>query len=147
MIYLWGRKAKLKGLGEVADFCIICRRFTRQRVFPVSTHDYYHGLTITGGRLIGHVGRCADCGVRMQLEIAAFRNIATENIEDFDELLAQTHPNAYERYEARLSAEARAKIGLLSTDERMYMMREPLLFLNAPLESRARYTWTKRRQG
>lgn len=136
MFYVFGNKAKRKGLGDVVDFCPICRKLSRLRLYTVSSYDGYMDIALSGGLSFGHSGKCSGCDTGYRVDVTNYKNIAIENIPDFDELVDFTFPGVYEHYQPRLSLEERVRLQLLSDEERRCLIREPFLLLNGSLDAR-----------
>jgi hypothetical protein len=137
MIFIWGKKHVLRGLGYVADFCPVCRdlrTFTMQRL-GLAGHFYY--VSFGEGRLIGHIRTCDVCGIELQGEPELYRTLHKQKLPP-TELAPLTRPDWRESRAPRLAAERElaSPFGKLPPEWRSVLLREPFDLLAARVEER-----------
>lgn len=137
MLIFWGRKAVIRKLGHVADFCPICRdqrAFTVQRVGSAS-HVYY--ISFGEGELVGYQRTCQTCNTAFRTEPTSYAEISKHDLP-LDELKRKTYPNLDEVFRERIELEERIKNAphSLSKEERHALIRQAFTLLSPKVEKR-----------
>lgn len=137
MFIFWGRKAVIRKLGHVADFCPICRdqrAFTVQRVGSAS-HVYY--ISFGEGELVGYQRTCQTCNTAFQAEPTSYASISKHDLP-LDELKRKTYPNLDEVLRERMTLEERIRSAphSLSQEERHTLIRQAFTLLSPKVEKR-----------
>jgi hypothetical protein len=137
MIFIWGKKHVLRGLGYVADFCPICRdlRTFRMQRLGLAGHFYY--ISFGEGQLVGHIRTCDVCGIELQGDPQVYKTLNKQKLPPA-ELAPLTRPDWREAREPRLAAERElaSPFGKLPPEWRSVLLREPFDLLAARVEER-----------
>lgn len=137
MFIVWGRKAKRKKIGYVADFCPACgepRAFMLQRVSMVN-HVYY--IPFGDGPTVGHERMCLGCKSRYRAEPLRYAAIRHSNCA-FESLRDYTFPNLDAFYANQIDLQHKLKHdpALLSADERKAVIVQSVGAMSARVEER-----------
>lgn len=132
-----GTTKKRQHLGDVAEFCVICRDFRPVTVTRQSevTHLYY--IPLGRGRTILHELKCRACGTVTAAEEARYEGYVKNPPADIADLAGATNPDIMERYAIRLDLEDRLESGRLTRDERLGLIAEPLTALEFMVKQKA----------
>lgn len=147
-LFIWGRKAVVRSLGRVADFCPICREAGVFELLEtrVVAHIYYIPLgrgTPAGGNQI----RCLRCGTQMWVKAEEYAQVSQDRTANASALFATLGPAAAAAVQERLRLEVRVQACGLSPEERTVLVEEPFLLLSSRLDARAESTRIDRRSG
>jgi hypothetical protein len=137
MIFIWGKKHVLRGLGYVADFCPVCRdlrTFKMQRL-GLAGHFYY--VSLGEGQLVGHIRTCDVCGIELQGDPQVYKSLHKQKLPPA-ELCLLTRPDWRESRAPRLAAERElaSPFGKLPPEWRGVLLREPFDLVGARVEER-----------
>lgn len=137
MFIFWGRKAVVRKLGHVADFCPICRD---QRAFAVERvgsagHVYY--ISFGDGELVGFQRTCQTCHTTLQAEPTVYTALSKQALP-LDELKRRTYPNLDEVLRERMALEDTIKTAphSLSMEDRHALIRQAFTLLSPKVEKR-----------
>ena len=139
MIIIWGKKYVYTRLGNIADFCPLCREvriFELKRV-GLAGHIFY--ISLTDGDLVGHERRCTACGTELNARPEIYARPSTES-RALRELIALTFPNLATHYAGRFALEKsiRNSLGKISTEDRLALLKEPFSLLSYKAEPQFR---------
>lgn len=140
MFIIWGTKIKRARLGWVADFCPICHDARPFRLVKVSSVGHVYYISFGAGQLLGYERTCADCGITLNADAHRYASLAPRSDQDLDALMAATNPEFAERNAPRLEVEERVTTRKLTPEERVALIREPLLLVSPSVEHRAAQT-------
>jgi len=134
MIIVWGKKQKLKYLGFVADYCVICRQIQPLFVKEVGMISHVYWIPHGDVEVLGHIGICEVCGVSMAVNPQTYTGFSPDCDSGIERLIADTYPTIREYLRDRFELYERAKrhTAISSEDARMSMIIEPFQLL-APL--------------
>ncbi len=131
---MWGKVRREQPIGYVADFCPICRNVKAFRLLAdrVSWHIYH--IRLGPGKLLGHIGVCLACGIRISAKVSDFKAVAAVLPQRLEELVAESFPDVYSAYGGRLRTEEhiRQDPHSFTAEDRMRLIREPFNLL-API--------------
>lgn len=135
MFIVWGRKIVRRKLGQVADFCPICRKTTAFTLVRVGSAGHVYYISSGEGELVGHERACTECGTTLRAEPATYAGVGKARTP-LAELVAQTYPGIDDARSERFALEARIAGDLqsLSADERGALIREPFMVLSGKVE-------------
>ena len=138
MLIVWGTKRIEKKLGQVAEFCPICRLIRPFRLIRVGLASHVYYVSFGSGKLAGHLLQCLECGVSLPTDPTIFSSVEKRTTLELEELIQQTHPRLRETCAARLDLEAqiRRTPGVLSPEERAAALLEPFRLLSPLVEAR-----------
>lgn len=134
---VWGTKVNRKKLGWVADFCPFCRDIRAFRLIRIGQAGHIYFISFGSGTLVGHRMTCGDCGNVVPTDATQYSSVSEASLGDTQALAQATHPDVYDKYEARLNAEEQLQSGTLSNKDRLELLREPFLQVNDHIEARA----------
>ena len=130
MFIIWGSKRVEKKRGYVADFCPICRAVKPFAIYSVrrATHVYY--ITLREGELIGHIGKCEECGTKIPVNPLKYERLLEQPGDNIENLIAMSYPRLREDKAERLEVERklRSREPLLPM-ERQRLLMEPFVLL------------------
>jgi hypothetical protein len=117
-----------KKLGQVADFCPMCRE-----IRPLALH---RSIVIHGKMQAEvHAVRCDQCGFARIANIADYKASAPEPIIDLETLISRTNPHIRDRIAPRLALEEDVKDGRVDKAVRDQLIREPINLLLPTIEN------------
>jgi hypothetical protein len=134
MIFVWGKKQKVKDLGFVADYCIICRQIQPFFVQEIGMVSHVYWIPHGDVEVMGHIGICVVCEVSMGVDPQTYKGFSPDCDSGIERLIADTYPTIREDLSERLELYERAKryAAINSEEARRNVILEPLLLL-APL--------------
>lgn len=137
MIHI-GTKITERKLGWVADFCPICRLPRAFQLWRLGEATTLSGVALSDGTQVALRIDCAECG--SAFETTADRNAAIEpqRPDDFSYLVLKTFPTLPETMAERFAVEERIRRNPkgLTPEERMQLLVEPFVVLNAMMQRR-----------
>jgi hypothetical protein len=135
MFIVWGRKIVRRKLGQVADFCPICRTTTAFTLMRVGSASHVYYISSGEGELVGHERSCTTCSTTLRADPARYGGVGKARTP-LPELIAQTHAGIGEVLSERFALEARIAGDLpsLSADEREALIREPFMVMSGRVE-------------
>ena len=138
MFIIWGTKKTEGGLGHVAAFCPLCRGIRDFELMRIGAASHIYYISFGKGKLLGHVIRCTDCGVRLAADGTAYQSAMKKKSGDVEALIQATNPAVRETNAARIALEAQIQRSPRSVtpEQRKALLMEPFLLLNPDLESR-----------
>ncbi len=139
MLIVWGKKRIERNLGQVADFCPICRDVRAFQLIRIGLAGHIYYISFGDGKLVGHVIRCGECGVELGVNAdSRYTHFEQDRQVELEVLIRNTFPNLREAYANRLETEVRIKRTRLSlsADEYKHYLMEPFALLNPLVERR-----------
>lgn len=140
MFVVWGTKIKRARLGWVADFCPICRDARPFQLRKVSSVGHLYYISFGSGNLLGYERTCGDCGITLNADAHRYASLTPSTDQDLDSLIAATNPQFAAQNAARLDLEERLEARKLTPEERVALIREPLVLVSPSVEHRAAQT-------
>lgn len=145
MIFIWGKKTKLKKQGTVADFCSICRDVTACDLSEVRVVRHVYHIPLGSGTLMGHVNRCQTCGTSYKADVKDYPSFSNDGTRDAAVLLEAAGSGVKARIAKRRELEKRMRARSLSVEERTALLREPFVVLSPRVDVRlgtTHFDWT-----
>ena len=134
---VWGTKRKLKRLGNIAEFCPLCRSIQPFAVTRISMAGHIYFISLGSGQTVGFTATCRNCGLQIPVDATEYGKIAKRPLPDIEALVQQTYPTIADVYAERLAIENRlTSKQALSADERLALIREPFDAIVPMLEQR-----------
>lgn len=129
MFIVWGKKLVYRKLGYVADLAFVVKRV------GLAGHIYY--ISAGEGELAGFERTCQSCATTFVTDPGKYKEIAKKSAS-LTELRARTFPDIDVVLHDRLQVEARVINAplLLSSEERIALIRGPFLLLAPKVEKR-----------
>lgn len=126
MINFWGKKRVETSLGQVADFCPICRDLRPFELFRAGM----------AGQLLGHVKQCHHCGLKLGADPAQYASVAPLSPTSLEVLVARTFPGIWMKYADRLKLEEdlRRQPGAVAPEAKEGYLMEPWVLFNGVVE-------------
>lgn len=150
MFIYWGKKHVVRKLGYAADFCPICRTLNKFRISRVGLASHVYGVSVGGGKLVGHQKTCLECGVASSTHPSLYKDIQKKRPDQSEtRFTLATFPNVREHYSERLLLEERltAKPASLDAQTRASLIKEPFHILAPAVEKRFAATHIDRHVG
>lgn len=138
MFIFWGRKRQEEHIGNVADFCPICRVIRPFRLYAAKMVSHVYGLPVGRGEILGHQEACIECGIRLSVRHDVFTKTSWEFPPNLDHLISETFPNIHAAYRNRLEVENCLKNNPYgcSPNDRAILIREAFDILASLFESK-----------
>jgi hypothetical protein len=108
-IIIHGKRQTAKRSGYVAEFCPICREIKPLEIIELAENQHIFFAPIGEEKVLGHFGRCAECGFYRATKPASFRAVEKYDLGTLEELIGYTFPTIRSVYRERLALEARVR--------------------------------------
>jgi hypothetical protein len=137
MLIIWGKKRVETPLGQVADFCPICREIRAFEIFRTGLAGHIYGVKLGDGKLLGHVKQCKSCGLRLGADPQQYERFEEKSTTDLEVLIIRTFPAVRKQFAERLALEEqiRRKSGPLPPETRQKFIMEPFVLYNGVVEA------------
>jgi len=137
MFIVWGTKRTKRRLGEVADFCPMCRDVRPFQLLRVGTASHVYFVSCGAGKLTGHIIRCTQCGVTLAAVPSRYAVFEKHFAADLAELERMSFPGLRETYASRLALEAQIQRAPadLTPEQRASLLFEPFDLLHPVVEA------------
>ena len=135
MFIFWGTKSKIRDLGYVADFCLICRCPRPFRLQRIGLASHVYGVSMGEGKLLGFNRTCVECNSAFGADPGTYAKIATK-ASPLPSLQADTFPNLESAWGDRMALETsiQKSPSALTPEVRGKLIREPFLLLSPKVE-------------
>jgi hypothetical protein len=136
MFIFWGTKEIKKKLGDVADYCPICRDFRKFKLIRHGAAGHLYGISLGNGKLIGFTKTCQTCKTLFDADPEIYASISKKDFS-LPHLLSRTLPNANTLYseQRELDKKLTAQPHAFTPDERKRLILHPFLLLSARVEN------------
>lgn len=138
MFIVWGKKRVEKKIGFAADFCPICRSVSQFQIFRVGMAGHIYYLSVGEGELVGHVGKCQQCGTVLNVDATIYKGYEKRAEPSLERLIENTFPDVREVYAKRLEAEEKIqrRATTFTPQERETLILEPFQLFARQVEAR-----------
>lgn len=137
MLIVYGTKHVRRQLGNVADFCLLCRSVRPFRLVRLGMASHVYYITSGAGKLLGFERVCHTCGVTLNGCVEHYRATESNRNLPLPQLIERTHPELGARRAERLRVEhAIARGEELTPELREALLWEPLALIAPLVESR-----------
>jgi len=136
MILLWGKKRVESSLGQVADFCPICREVRAFEIYRAGMVTHICGLVLGAGELLGYVKQCRHCDLKLGADAGNYAAFDAHSITSLEVLADKTFPTLRTKYADRLKLEEqlRNQPGAVSPAAKEGYLMEPWVLFNGVVE-------------
>jgi hypothetical protein len=136
MILLWGKKRVESPLGQVADFCPICREVRAFEIFRAGMVTHICGVVLGTGELLGYVKQCKHCDLRLGADAGNYAAFDAHSITSLEVLADKTFPTLRTKYADRLRLEEqlRNQPGAVAPGAKEGYLMEPWVLFNGVVE-------------
>ncbi len=134
---VWGTKIRNTKLGRVADFCPFCRDLSIFQLHKHAQVGHVYFVGVGSGTLVGHAIICESCDVKLAANGLRYAAVSKDRRADLNKLIAETNPKLPKEFEQRLEEERRIREGLIDNDQRLALIKEPILIMGDAVEARA----------
>jgi len=131
-----GGVRKMKRLGFVADFCLLCRCIRPFRIARQKMEDNSLFRSLHKKNLFHHEATCMVCNTPREVDPATYISIAKKADPDLERLIQETFPGIHRVYADRLRMEKARAEGKLTALEKEALVDETFaLFEDKVLEN------------
>lgn len=137
-VFTWSIKSRQQTLGFVAEICQVCEDVTAHELIELRNALFvYWFIRIGRGWRVGNLVQCRECGTLYRADRERYASVSKTLPDSLDKLASLTQPRVFGELHAQQTLESRRKRGMITRDDRLWLMRLALVPIAESFEKRS----------